>query len=165
MVHLRPESYNTVCPRPESCDMSRALMSVTPNLCSDETELRSIHSPDVRKYAIESENTIALGTHCLEKFLCISHSAISVYISSLYHMQIQRHHVSHTHTHTHWLKDCSHYSVTVSEISILLCLKSHRCNIQSSIRNLLRTNHMIGITRIWRFRHEQTLALLLEELT
>jgi len=37
-----------VCPRPKSCDMLRALMSVTPNLCCDETELRSIHLPDRR---------------------------------------------------------------------------------------------------------------------
>ena len=36
-----------VCPRPESYDAPRALMSVTPNLCCDETELRSIHSPDI----------------------------------------------------------------------------------------------------------------------
>ena len=43
------KSYNTVCPRPESCDTPRALMSVTPNLCCDETEPRSIHSPDDRK--------------------------------------------------------------------------------------------------------------------
>ena len=35
-----------VCPRPKSCDALRALMSVTQNLCCDETELRSIHSPD-----------------------------------------------------------------------------------------------------------------------
>ena len=35
-----------ICPRPESCDAPRALMSVTPNLCWDETEPRSIHSPD-----------------------------------------------------------------------------------------------------------------------
>ena len=46
MVRLRPESYNTVCPRPESCDTPRVLMSVTPNLCCDETEPRRIHSPD-----------------------------------------------------------------------------------------------------------------------
>ena len=26
------KNYNTVCPRPESCDAPRALMSVTPNL-------------------------------------------------------------------------------------------------------------------------------------
>ena len=45
-VCSRPEHYNTVCPRPESCDAQRALMSVTPNLCCDETEPRVIHSPD-----------------------------------------------------------------------------------------------------------------------
>ena len=45
MVCLRSESYNTVCPRLESCDSPRALMSVTPNLCCDQTEPR-IHSPD-----------------------------------------------------------------------------------------------------------------------
>ena len=33
-----PKSYNTVCPRPESCDAPRALMSVAPNLCCDETK-------------------------------------------------------------------------------------------------------------------------------
>ena len=27
-----------VCPRPESCDAPRALMSVAPNLCCDETK-------------------------------------------------------------------------------------------------------------------------------
>ena len=33
------KSYNTVCPRPESCDTLRgALTSVTPNLCCDETK-------------------------------------------------------------------------------------------------------------------------------
>ena len=32
-VHLRLENYNTVCPRPKSCDTLRALMSLTPNLC------------------------------------------------------------------------------------------------------------------------------------
>ena len=50
MVRLRPESYNAVCPRPDSCNTlvgeGGALMSVTPNLCCDETKLRSIHSPD-----------------------------------------------------------------------------------------------------------------------
>ena len=40
------KSHNTVCPRPESCDASGALMSVAPNLCCDETEPRSIHSPN-----------------------------------------------------------------------------------------------------------------------
>ena len=49
MVLLRPESYNTVCPRSESCDMPRALMSVTANLCCDETEPREIHLPDKGK--------------------------------------------------------------------------------------------------------------------
>ena len=38
-------SYNTVCPRPESCDAPRALMSVDPNFCCDKTE-PSIHSLD-----------------------------------------------------------------------------------------------------------------------
>ena len=46
MVRSRPESYNTFCPRPESCDIPRVLMSITPNLCCDETELRRIHQPD-----------------------------------------------------------------------------------------------------------------------
>ena len=36
-----------VCLRPESCDVLRALMSITPNLCCDETEPRSIHSPNI----------------------------------------------------------------------------------------------------------------------
>ena len=40
------KGYNMVCPRPESCDKPRALMSVTPNLCCDKTELRSIHAPE-----------------------------------------------------------------------------------------------------------------------
>ena len=40
------KSYNMVCPRPESCDTPRALMYITPNLCSDEAEPRSIHLPD-----------------------------------------------------------------------------------------------------------------------
>ena len=53
-VGSRPESYNTVCPRPESCDTPRALMSVTPNLCCDETELRGIHSSDIIKTCLES---------------------------------------------------------------------------------------------------------------
>ena len=43
-VRLRPESYNTVCPRPESCDTPRALMSVTPNLCCDETKNRGTYT-------------------------------------------------------------------------------------------------------------------------
>ena len=54
MVCSKSESYNMVCPRPESCDKPRALMSVTSNLCcdetqqsSDETERRSIHSPNI----------------------------------------------------------------------------------------------------------------------
>ena len=33
-----PKSCNTVCPRPESCDAPRALMSIAPNLCCDETK-------------------------------------------------------------------------------------------------------------------------------
>ena len=33
-----PKSCNTVCPRPESCDVLRALMSVAPNLCCDKTK-------------------------------------------------------------------------------------------------------------------------------
>ena len=55
MVHSRPESYNTVCPRPKSCDTPRgALMSVTPNLSCDEIEPRSIHSP-------ENLNSVKIG--------------------------------------------------------------------------------------------------------
>ena len=41
------KSYNRVCPRSKSCDVLRALMSVATNLCCDETELRSIYSPDI----------------------------------------------------------------------------------------------------------------------
>ena len=37
-------SYNTVCPRPESCDAPRALMSVAPNLCCDETKSPGIYT-------------------------------------------------------------------------------------------------------------------------
>ena len=48
-VCSRPENYNTVCPGPESCDVPRALMSVTPNLCCDKTEPRSRHSSDRSK--------------------------------------------------------------------------------------------------------------------
>ena len=33
-----PKSCSTVCPRPKSCDVPRALMSVAPNLCCDETK-------------------------------------------------------------------------------------------------------------------------------
>ena len=33
-----PKSCNTVCPRPKSCDAPRALMSVAPDLCCDETK-------------------------------------------------------------------------------------------------------------------------------
>ena len=40
-----------VCPRPESCDAPRALMSVIPNLCCDKTKPRSIHLPD-SSYAV-----------------------------------------------------------------------------------------------------------------
>ena len=36
MVHSRPESYNMVCPRPESCDSLRALMSSKSLLWWDE---------------------------------------------------------------------------------------------------------------------------------
>ena len=39
-----PKRYNTVCPRPESCDAPRALMSVTPNLCCDETKNRGTYT-------------------------------------------------------------------------------------------------------------------------
>ena len=35
-----PKTCSTVCPRPESCDAPRALMSVAPNLCCDETKNR-----------------------------------------------------------------------------------------------------------------------------
>ena len=33
-----PKSYNTVSPRAKSCDVPRALMSIAPNLCCDETK-------------------------------------------------------------------------------------------------------------------------------
>ena len=59
-VCLRPESYNTVSPRPESCDRQRALMSITPNLCCDETEPRSIPSPDTREKGKEKMSSILL---------------------------------------------------------------------------------------------------------
>ena len=39
-----PKSCNTVCPRPESCDVPRALMSVAPNLCCDETKNRGTYT-------------------------------------------------------------------------------------------------------------------------
>ena len=35
-----------VCPRPNICDAPRTWTTVTPNLCCDETEPRSIHAPD-----------------------------------------------------------------------------------------------------------------------
>ncbi|KAI4547848.1 hypothetical protein MG293_000178 [Ovis ammon polii] len=38
--------YSMVCRRPKSCDVLWALMSVTSNLCCDETEPKRIHSPD-----------------------------------------------------------------------------------------------------------------------
>ena len=37
-------SYNTVCPRPKSYDAPRALMSVTPNICCDETKNRGTYT-------------------------------------------------------------------------------------------------------------------------
>ena len=43
-------NHNTVFPRPKSCDMPRALMSVTSNFCWDETEPRRLHSPDNSTY-------------------------------------------------------------------------------------------------------------------
>ena len=39
-----PKSCNTVCPRPESCDALRALMSVAPNFCCDETKNRGTYT-------------------------------------------------------------------------------------------------------------------------
>ena len=39
-----PKSCNTVCPRPKSCDAPRALMSVAPNLCCDETKNRGTYT-------------------------------------------------------------------------------------------------------------------------
>ena len=66
MVYPGPESCNTVCPRPDSRDTQRALMSVTPNLCCDETEPRSIHSPDItidiwgQQFIVGSELSFAL---------------------------------------------------------------------------------------------------------
>ena len=39
-----PKSCSTVCPRPESCDEPRALMSVAPNLCCDETKNRGTYT-------------------------------------------------------------------------------------------------------------------------
>ena len=38
------KSYNMVCPRPNSCDASGAFMSVTPNLCCEETKNRGAYS-------------------------------------------------------------------------------------------------------------------------
>ena len=35
-----PKSCSTICPRPESCDAPRALMSVAPNLCCDSEHLK-----------------------------------------------------------------------------------------------------------------------------
>jgi len=55
-----------VCTRPESCDAPRALMSITPNLCCDETEPRSIHSPDTRQKGKEKMSNILLKKR--EKF-------------------------------------------------------------------------------------------------
>ena len=37
-------SYNTVCPGPNSCDTPRALTSITPNLCCDETKNRGTYT-------------------------------------------------------------------------------------------------------------------------
>ena len=39
-----PKSCSTVCPRPESYDAPRALMSVAPNLCCDETNNRETYT-------------------------------------------------------------------------------------------------------------------------
>ena len=39
-----PKSCGTVCPRPKSCDTPRALMSVAPNFCCDETKNRGTYT-------------------------------------------------------------------------------------------------------------------------
>ena len=46
IVHLRPESYNTVCPRPETCDTQRGLWCLSlQTFVVMRQELRSIHLP------------------------------------------------------------------------------------------------------------------------
>ena len=44
----------------QSCDLPRALTSVGPNLCWDETEPRSIHSPDT-SMGLDSHNVFPAG--------------------------------------------------------------------------------------------------------
>ena len=75
-----PKSCNTVCPRPESCDAPRALMSVAPNLCCDETKNRGTYTRVTKRTFKRRVNSTKQllnagrghqaprkATHCLQK--------------------------------------------------------------------------------------------------
>ena len=53
--------YNTVCPRPKSCDASRTLMSVTPNLCCDETKNQGTYTHMTSMQAFHSCITLVIN--------------------------------------------------------------------------------------------------------
>ena len=74
-----------VYPRPESCDTPRALMSVTPNLCCNETEPRSIHSPD-SAYAVFSlqHQTLLLSPVSSTTGHCFLFGPISLFFLELF---------------------------------------------------------------------------------
>ena len=68
------KSYNRVCPRPESCVVPRALLSVAPNLCCDKTEPKRIRSPDTTKYRIHAIKRICFAHSQSTQILTLSRS-------------------------------------------------------------------------------------------
>ena len=76
MVRSRLESYNTVCPRLESCDMPRALMSVIPNLCCDETK--------TEKYKLAWQKHLRIQKHTFNQVCLIKLEDIYIFIYILF---------------------------------------------------------------------------------
>ena len=73
-----------VCPRPSSCDMPRALMSMTPNLCCHETEPRSMHSPDTMHYCSLQLQTLLLSAVTSITGCCFCFGSISSFFLELF---------------------------------------------------------------------------------
>ena len=79
-----PKSYNTVCPRPESCDAPRALMSVAPNLCCDETKNRGTytHMTIITGTALCAQPPVFPSTHTLGCTFCSTKRAGSIFVKT-----------------------------------------------------------------------------------
>ena len=83
-----PKSCSTVCPRPKSCDAPRALMSVAPNLCCDETKNRGTYTRVTGSHRVQHSCSDLAGKHVVKSYFVLL-SVITLSHTPPLHKQVQ----------------------------------------------------------------------------